>query len=176
MMTDKLENLIKDNRGSFDDLTPPGDMWDRISRNQEKVGRRRNIVIYRISSAAAVLIIALIGYTYLFTPKNQVTELSDFQKEILETEQYYNSKLMLKKQQVFKLTSNKPDIKTDIEEELALLDSALMELKNDLNDNIANAEVVEAMIQNYRMKLQILEDILMYLEPVEDEKPKVDHT
>ena len=35
---DKLEKYIEENRNSFDDLTPPGDMWDRISEDNEKNG------------------------------------------------------------------------------------------------------------------------------------------
>jgi len=41
-----------------------------------------------------------------------------------------------------------------------------------LNDNVANAQVVEAMIQNYRMKLTILEDIKGYLEQRENNDKK----
>ena len=34
----------------------------------------------------------------------------------------------------------------------------------DLKDNIANNEVVEAMIQNYILKIDILEDLLKYMD------------
>lgn len=175
MMTDKLDKYIEENRGSFDDLSPSGDMWDRISQNTEKKGGlNRRLIIYRISGAAAVLIVALLGYTYFSSPNTQQSAMSEFYKEVLETEQYYSTKVLQKKQKVFTLTSDQPEIKTDIEEELAIFDSAMLELKNDLNDDIANAEVVEALIQNYRMKLQILEDILMYLEPIEQEQTASD--
>jgi len=41
-----------------------------------------------------------------------------------------------------------------------VLDSVYADLRRDLKDNAANEEVIEAMIQNYRLKLEILEDVL----------------
>ena len=38
------------------------------------------------------------------------------------------------------------------------LDSVYISLKSDLKDNIANHEVIEAMIQNYRLRISILEE------------------
>lgn len=176
-MTDKLDKYIEENRGSFDDLTPSGDMWERISQDtQKKRGLSRKLITYRISGAAAILIVALFGYNYFSTSQPQQQHMSAAYEEVLETEQYYNNKVLQKKQQIFKLTSSDPDIKTDIEAELALLDKAMLELKNDLQENISNTEVVEAMVQNYRMKLQILEDILKYIEPqqeIETEQTKI---
>jgi hypothetical protein len=52
-----------------------------------------------------------------------------------------------------------PDVANDMKKDLAELDSVYRNLKKDLGDNIANEEIINAMIQNYRMKLQILEDI-----------------
>ena len=48
------------------------------------------------------------------------------------------------------------------------------ELKIDLKDDAANEEVIEAMIQNYRIKLQILEEILTQLKNA-DEQNTDDH-
>ncbi|TLX76485.1 hypothetical protein E9993_06240 [Labilibacter sediminis] len=171
MMTDKLEKYINENRSSFDDLSPSADLWDKISQhNKSNKKNSTKIIWYRISGAAAVFLILLLSYPYFTTQKNKTNTLSELNTEILETEQYYHNKVMVKKQKVFNLTSNQPEIKKDVEKELALLDTVMLELKNDLDENIANEEVIEAMIQNYRMKLQILEDILKYLEP--DSEPE----
>jgi hypothetical protein len=51
---------------------------------------------------------------------------------------------------------------------MAQLDSICTDLKKDLKDNIANQEVIEAMIQNYRIKLQLLEDMLKLLKENEN--------
>jgi 3-hydroxyacyl-CoA dehydrogenase len=49
------------------------------------------------------------------------------------------------------------------------LDSMYYDLKSDLKDNMANQEVIEAIIENYRLKITILEDILTEITPLNDE-------
>ena len=49
--------------------------------------------------------------------------------------------------------------------DLSELDSIYSSLKKDLRENIDNEQVLEAMIQNYRMKLKILEDLLLDISP-----------
>ena len=48
------------------------------------------------------------------------------------------------------------------------LDQVYEELKEDLNDNASNPEVIEAMILNYRVKLEILEELLDQLKAKEN--------
>jgi hypothetical protein len=43
------------------------------------------------------------------------------------------------------------------------LDSIFSNIKKDLKDNVATQEVVEALIQNYRIKIRILEDMPILL-------------
>jgi len=170
MMNDKLENYISENHSSFDDLTPNIDLWNKISQNSKRsYSNRTKRIIYRVSGIAAIFIVSLLSFTYLTLPSHKQNSLFEYSNEIRETELYYNHKVIATKKKVYMLTSNQPEIKKNIEADLALLDTAMLELKQDLNENIANSEVIEAMIQNYRMKLQILEDILMYLEPSKKE-------
>jgi 3-hydroxyacyl-CoA dehydrogenase len=45
------------------------------------------------------------------------------------------------------------------------LDSLYSALKADLKDNVANQEVIEAIIENYRLRIAILEELLAELKP-----------
>ena len=58
---------------------------------------------------------------------------------------------------IFKLED---ELKIDLSE----LDSIYSNLKEDLKDNIANQDVLEAMIDNYRLRISILEELVMYLD------------
>jgi hypothetical protein len=42
-----------------------------------------------------------------------------------------------------------------------------VEIRKDLNDNIANEEVVQALIRNYRLRIELLEDMLMLMKEKE---------
>jgi len=52
------------------------------------------------------------------------------------------------------------------------LDEVYEELKEDLKDNASNPEVIEAMILNYRVKLEVLEDLLNQLKEKENQDEK----
>ncbi len=167
-MKDNFEKHIENNKDLFDDLTPSIDMWDRIESNlPKKKTRVVKRIIISTSSAAAIFIIALLAVKFYTIQPSYQNQLFS---EIEETERYYDNILHQKKELIYKLTSHNPEIKNDVNEELAILDSAMTELKEDLNDDISNREVVEAMILNYRMKLKILEDILKYLSPEQKEE------
>jgi hypothetical protein len=85
---------------------------------------------------------------------------------------YYASRIEQKKKEIFFFTANNPKIEKDITIEFGQLDSAYKALRNDLKDNVDNSEVVSAMIQNYRIRLEILENILEQLKKVENHETK----
>ena len=53
-----------------------------------------------------------------------------------------------------------PNLKMDIENDLNELDNMYRELQKDLNDNFYNREVIEAMIQNNRLRLEMVDRVL----------------
>ena len=68
------------------------------------------------------------------------------------------------------------DQTTVINFDLVELDEVFEELKNDLKDDSDNEEVIEAMIQNYRLKLQILNEMLEQLNKAnKDEENSNEH-
>jgi hypothetical protein len=75
---------------------------------------------------------------------------------------------------VSQLTADEPSINTEVDADLAQLEKILSDLKEDLNDDVANREVVSAMIQNYRMKLDILEQVLEYIDYDDNSSKKQD--
>ena len=56
-----------------------------------------------------------------------------------------------------------PEIKAELDSDLFELDSVYKSLRKDLNDNVANQEVIEAMIENYRIRIDILEEMMFFL-------------
>lgn len=85
---------------------------------------------------------------------------------------YYASRIEQKKKEIFIFTASNPKIEKDVTIEFEQLDSAYKALRNDLKDNVDNSEVVSAMIQNYRIRLEILENILEQLKKINDHEKK----
>jgi hypothetical protein len=135
--------------------------------------------------AAAVAVIFMASYYFhdYMASRNQAAGpmggqnagASIMVKELIEAEAYYSSQIDIKKDEVFQLAADNPEIRREIDMELVDLDRVFNELKEDLNDNAANEEVIEAMIQNYRLKLDILEEMLMVLKQSNESQNENNH-
>lgn len=83
--------------------------------------------------------------------------------EFLEVDAYYTSQINLRKDELFSNAAADPGIRKQVNSEFKQIDRNIDELKKDMRDNVNNREVVEALIQNYRVKLEMLENILKEL-------------
>lgn len=177
MKTDKLEKFIKENRNDFDDLVPNPAIWDKIQKLEpETVSLNWTRILVR---AAAVVVIFVSGYIFIdylsrddlsqdFANEEQVDPNdAEMVEELMEAEYYYSSQIEERKDEFYCLTANNTDLREDINMEMVELDQVFKNLKEDLKDNADNEEVVFAMIQNYRLKLEILEEILSQLRSTE---------
>ena len=91
--------------------------------------------------------------------------------QVLEdAEAYYTSMINTREEQIIQLLGDNQKVKDEIMVEMNELDDIYVQLKNDLKDDVANEEIIEAMVQNYRMKLFILEDILKQLQKTNTNK------
>ncbi|NOY50294.1 MAG: hypothetical protein GXO88_07025 [Chlorobi bacterium] len=170
MKTDKLEQFVLENRSGFDDQEPPVDLWPKIEKDlapeRTTIGFAK--ILWRV---AAVIIIFVSSYYFHDLMDNSKADnaglaheqQTESYKSLVEAEMYYSSEIKFKKQELFQLTANTPLLQKNINAELSNLDDIFMKLKEDLNDNADNDEVVEAMIQNYRIKLDILEEMLQQI-------------
>ena len=166
---DKLEEYIRKNRGDLDRYSPPTGLWKRISRKLKK----ENPLLRQWLSLAAMLIIILGTALIFFKPeyrwsdsKNRSAgeyEVTQLTPQLKETEAYYNNLVNTLYKEATPLLTNKPEIRKELNSDLSHLDSICLDIKKDLRDNIANQDVVEALIQNYRIKIRILEDMLTVL-------------
>jgi hypothetical protein len=94
--------------------------------------------------------------------------------QIRETELYYDNLVNDLFKEAMPLLTEYPDLEKELIIDLSQLDSICIEIKKDLKDNISNQEVIEALINNYRIKIHILSDMLVQLrqQEVKNEKTK----
>lgn len=171
MNQDHLERYIRENRPLFDDATPDPAIWDRISGQLEEEDRRAFPWSTYLWRAAAVLFVFALSWVIHDAVDRVDTTYSGQEagapsaqaEELFEAEAYYARQIEDMQNEVFFLTSEHPDLQADIRLEMTELDSVYSELRRDLGDDAANEEIIEAMIQNYRLKITILSDILEQL-------------
>jgi hypothetical protein len=160
----KLEDFMRDNRDDFDSELPSIELWDKIESKLEKNEKGKHKFLKIASAVAAVLILALVC-TYMLKPQsdnyNRYANISDPElKNLLETEAFYAQKVSLKVGEIQKCYKIHPELKMDIENDLNELDTMYRELEKDLDDNLYNREVIEAMIQNNRFRLEMVDRVL----------------
>jgi hypothetical protein len=176
---DNLEEHIRKNRKYFDKYNPPDKIWKKINKelNLEKSLRRKQWF-----SIAAMIVVILGTALVLFKPqfrwsesarnKNNEKRLYQSVPQLKETEIYYTNLINTLYKEATPLLTNNPDVKKELNTDLSQIDSICSDIKKDLKDNISNKEVVEALIQNYRIKIQILEDMLSVLKENENNPEK----
>ncbi len=160
-MEDKLKKRVEEERADFDLYEIDSNaLWEGIEADLNKQKKINPWKIYSRIAAAVVAVIGIswIAYSYSFGTYSDGFALHELSPELAETEFFY-SQQVAEKIQMIKASTGALD--PDVLDNLAILDSAYTELKIDLKDNAANEEVIDAMITNYRIKLQLLEQILM---------------
>lgn len=164
--TDRLEDFIKANRKEFDNLDPSRKVWDRIKKNTggtKTVKMSRYLVRVAAVLAAVVIITAVVMHSAMLNTGQLVRSNDPEINELLDTEHYYEQKVNGKMEEIRKCYSTNPEIKTEVENDLTELETMYNSLKNDLKDNISNKTVIEAMIENNRFRLRLVDSVLQQI-------------
>jgi hypothetical protein len=145
-----------------------------LKKNNEELFIKRKVVkLPEIKTVQPVYYANTIIQQTNTVPKNNNT--TNENKEITEVKAYYTTQINERENEIYKYAAFDPNIKSQIKIQFNELDSIYGSLRRDLKDNINNKEVVEAMIQNYRIRLEILENMLQQLkgnESTETKKPR----
>jgi len=175
---DKLEEFIKKNRNDLDIYKPSPILWRRI----KKVMRTDRLPVRRWISIAATIAV-LITTSVIFYHIGKDDRISDgilndgrgfasFYPQLKEAEAYYNNQINMLYREAAPLLTGNPELERELNYDISQIDSLYSDLKKDLRDNIANQDVVEALIQNYLIKIKILEDMLAILKENESNSQK----
>ncbi len=160
---DELERHILNNREGMDIHDPDPGLWQRIGANlpRERRPRERRPLQSYLLRAAAALIVAALCTAAILTAVRTAGKLNDPQvAEVRETRQYYDSRIQSLYREAEPLLTSNPEIGRELNAGMDELDSLSEEIISDLSDNIASSEVVEALIRNYRLRIELLEDML----------------
>ena len=183
MKTDELEKFVNENREGFDEFSPDPAIWVQIQKNVTTI---KTFSIYKLMlRVAAVIVIFISSYIFhdyrsenkesaLLIETADQTQL-DEAKNFFEAKAYYATLIVKKEKEVFKLAKNYPEITKELKTEFKEVDQELSELQKDLKDEAMNEVIIEAMIQKYRLKLSILEEVLFALSADKNNQKKPQH-
>jgi len=174
-MKDRFENFITDHREKFDFREPDPRIWKNLQKDMPV----QRSLSWQLFLKRAAIVVLIFGASYIanemvhrYRSKGIISSKQGKESIIPglhEAEAYYTGLINQKLDELKPVIANCPSLQEEIDYDLSELDSVYTELKSDLKDNMANQEVIEAIIQNYRLKITILEDIMSDLAPFEDE-------
>jgi predicted CopG family antitoxin len=178
-MSDRLEKFVKQHREQFDLREPDPSIWLKINTDSKTVAQERQPMRWlRIAAAVAMIFAGSTAGIYFLTGGKAEADRysSELYQEIMETEQYYSQVVSDRYDELKPFLASNPAAKVMLATDMDELDEVYKELKEDLKDNASNPEVIEAMILNYRVKLEILEELLIQLKEKENQDYEKDES
>ena len=174
MKEDKLEQFVRNNAEGFNSLDPPDLAWEAIEKElpAAKQVPVRKIWPYAWKAAAAILIFAsawlLNDYTDYKKSSGDTSASSSVASnpeltELSDAEAYYTSQIYNKQAELASYAKEHPEIIEDLKKEFIEMDKDKEELKKDLTESNADEKVIEAIILSYRIKIEILDQMLTEL-------------
>ena len=166
MKKDRLESFVNENRREFDQMEPSDNLWEAISNKLEEkpILRSKSFNWIKVAALVAVfLIVPAIVYQLRFSEKKQsakAVQIDPEVQELMEAEAFYAQEVSGKLAEIQKCYKVYPELKSEIEGDLNELDTMYRSLKSDLKENISNKEVIEAMIENNRNRMKLVDEVL----------------
>jgi len=165
MNRDRLEEFITANKEQLNTKTAPDELWGKINDELDSSKTTGSSNPWKKVSIILFLIVALL-FVLIWIRSDSETEdesrtlqplefaeLDDFK----ETEHYYLSSINVSYDKLKQF-----DVDATLEKDLSLLDENSQELLEEykLAQGAYKEQVLRALIQNYKTKLQILENVL----------------
>lgn len=162
----ELEKYVKGAKDSWDDTELPQGHLNRFElrlNRRETQNRGNGATFWRV--AAAIILLVAVGLSLLIPNWNSTQDvqygslsLSDVSGELAQVEQYYSSKL--EKEYVSLGASAREDtLLAGHFVALADLNKVYTELEHELYSSASHQKVVDAMIENFRLRLELLSEI-----------------
>lgn len=172
---DDLEKFIEQNKHAFNDEGPSADLWNKIEQQvEEKTAKSTSVPILSILWKAAIVVLIAGGAAYLLLNNNQVIEnqqvqqvdsteqeqafkgkLREVSPELAEVEHFYYTEIEARMAEARAL-----EVSDELLDHVTELDAEYEELQKELAKGMDSERIIQAMIQNYRTKLELLENIL----------------
>lgn len=168
---DDLKKMLHANRQELERQEPRADLWDDIEAKLPVSQNTRVIPMKWMVAASIALVLGLLWWYQngdapeeILADEPKENSPMELPSEVAEVENYYSVQVNQKMNQLEKL-----DADQELMNEVENLKTEFESLKKEMGVGADNAVVVEAMIDNYRLRLNLLEDLL---NAMDDQKTK----
>jgi hypothetical protein len=177
-----IEDIIRNNKEFFEGAEPMEGHFERFNRKLEsRFGTRtvmvkRSIVPYLLKAAVVTLLVTLSSLWtwehFIRSDRNRMT-LGDVSPEYREVENYYVHQVNVMENELGSLDlKNNPAQKRALMSELKSMDSVYVQLQKELKANPNDERIINAMIEHYQTKVDVMKYILDQFISIRNENSK----
>ncbi len=172
-----IDEILKYNRDLFEDKEPmPGHM----ERFQNKLRQRlhssktiKSIVPYLLKAAVVTLLITLSSlwtWEHFIRKDSAMMSLGEVSPQYREVENYYMHQVNLMEDEIVSIDfNNNPKQKDLLLTEMKSMDSSYIQLQKELRANPDDERIINAMIEHYQTKVEVMTFILSQLKSIRNE-------
>lgn len=175
-----IEDLIRNNREIFEDSEPSEGHFERFSVKLEircqKKAAKRSIVPYLLRAAVVTLLVTLSSLWtwdhFIRTGATRMT-LGQVSPQYKEVENYYIHQVNLMENEIVSSgVKNNPEQKDMLMKEMKSMDSVYVSLQKELKANPNDERIINAMIEHYQTKLEVMTYIVNQLKTLRNDNQK----
>lgn len=162
-----LEDFINENIELFNAEEPAEGHFERFkAKLEQKSTSKGRSIVFRPLRYAAVIILVISAffvwrYTDVFTGGNAFAQMNQDEEEFAEISNFYNAEIEKKYNELNSITCKSGnDQKESVNEDLSELTKSYTELEDEFKENPENQMIKEAMIENYQMRINILDMVI----------------
>jgi hypothetical protein len=172
-----IEDIIRSSKDFFDEAEPSKGHLERFNRKLElRFGTRtikRSIVPYLLKAAVVTLLVTLSSLWtwdhFIRSDRNRMT-LGEVSPQYKEVENYYVHQVNLMESELVNIDlKNNPEQKDMLFTELKSMDSVYVQLQKELKANPNDERIINAMIEHYQTKVEIMSYIVSQLKEIRNE-------
>lgn len=172
-----IEHIIRENRDFFDGAEPPKGHFERFSRKLERsvhfTYTKRSIVPYLLRAAVVTLLVTLSSlwtWDHFIKPDRNRMSLGEVSPQYKEVENYYVHQVNLMEQELVDIEYvNDAEQQEMLMKEIRSMDSIYVQLQKDLKANPDDERIINAMIEHYQTKLEVMTLIVNQLKAIHND-------
>ena len=161
-----LEEFVKNNEVLFNAEEPPEGHFDRFQAKLDRKSGKSRSLLYRSMKYAAVIILLISGFLIydqgnIFNKNDVFAENINEDNDFSEASSYYDSQINQKFTELNNITCKQGEGQKEIvNNDLNELSKSFEDLENELNNNPNNPMIRNAMINNYQMRIDVLDMVI----------------
>ncbi len=172
-----IEDIIRNNKDFFDGAEPSEGHFERFNRKLEARFSvhvvKRSIVPYLLRAAVVTLLVTLSSlwtWEHFLRPDRNRMTLGQVSPQYKEVENYYVHQVNIMESELVNIDlNNNPEQKKMLLSEIKSMDSVYVQLQKELKANPNDERIINAMIEHYQTKLEVLTYIVNQLKAIRNE-------